>query len=169
MLNRNLPQAKWNIIFFAIALVVVTIDQLSKWWIQGHFYPGQSVPETGPFRLTYAQNTGAAFSIFNSRTDILAVVSMVGVIIIIVYNFILYRHFPTLDTHLNKISLGLILGGTIGNLIDRVWLHYVRDFIDAGPWPIFNAADSSLVVGIIIFAASILFFSRNIDSEPNKR
>jgi len=169
MLNRNQPQAKWNIIFFALALLAVIIDQISKWWIQNHFYIGQSVPETGPFRLTYAQNTGAAFSIFNGRTDILAVISMVGVIVILVFNFIIYRHFPSLDTHLNKIALGLILGGTAGNLIDRVWLHYVRDFIDAGPWPVFNAADSFLVIGIIIFATSLLFFARDLDPENTKR
>jgi signal peptidase II len=168
MLNRNLPQAKWNIIFFAISFVVITFDQLSKWWIQTHFYPGQSVPETGPFRLTYAQNTGAAFSIFNGRTDILTVVSSFGVIVILVYNFFLYRQFPALDTHINKIALGLILGGTVGNLIDRAWLHYVRDFIVAGPWPVFNVADSCLVVGIIIFAVSIIFFTRDIDSEKHK-
>lgn len=166
MPNRNLPQAKWNFIFFAIALAVVIIDQLSKWWIQTHFAPGQSVPETGPFRLTYAQNTGAAFSIFWGNTDILAVISMIGVVIILVYAFVFYRHFPSLNTRMNKIALGLILGGTVGNLIDRVWLHYVRDFIDAGPWPVFNIADSSLVVGIIIFAASILFFSHTL--EENK-
>ncbi len=123
------------------------------------------MPETGPFRLTYAQNTGAAFSIFNGRTDILAVVSMVGVIVILVFNFMIHRHFPSLDTHLNKIALGLILGGTVGNLIDRAWLHYVRDFIEAGPWPVFNAADSFLVIGIIIFAASILFFTRDIEKQ----
>jgi signal peptidase II len=91
---------------------------------------------------------------------------MIGVVVILVYAFVIYRHFPSLDTRLNKIALGLILGGTVGNMIDRVWLHYVRDFIDVSIWPVFNIADSSLVVGIIIFAASILFFSR--DSAPQK-
>jgi signal peptidase II len=167
MPNRSLPQVKWNIIFFTIAAVVVILDQLSKWWIHNNLSPGQSIPVTGPFRLTYAQNTGAAFSIFFGKTDFLAVVSMIGVVVILVYAFVIYRHFPSLDTRLNKIALGLILGGTVGNLIDRFWLHYVRDFIEAVPWfPIFNLADSSLVVGIIIFAASILFFSR--DSTPQK-
>lgn len=160
MQKHNLHQAKWNIIFFAVAALVIFIDQFSKWWIQTHFYPGQSVPESGFFRLTYAQNTGAAFSIFYGKTDILSVISIIGVIIILVYVFVIYRHFPSLDTRLNKVALGLILGGTLGNLIDRLWLHYVRDFIGAGPWPVFNIADSSLVIGIIIFAASILFFSR---------
>ncbi len=167
MQKRNPLQAKWNIIFFAIAFLVIIVDQLSKWWIQNHFYPGQSVPETGFFRLTYAQNTGAAFSIFYGYSDILTIVDIIGVILILVYVFIIYRHFPTLNTRMNKIALGLILGGTIGNLIDRLWLHYVRDFLDAGPWPIFNAADSAVVVGVIIFAVSILLANRN--SEPEQR
>jgi len=123
-------------------------------------FPGQSIPESGFFRLTYAQNTGAAFSIFHGYSDILAVIASLGVILILVYIFVLHRHFPFLDTRLNKIALGMILGGTIGNLIDRIALGRVTDFIDVGPWPIFNIADSSLVVGVIVFALSILFASR---------
>jgi len=165
MPKYNLPQAKWNIIFFAIAGLIIAADQISKWWIQTHLIPGQSVPEAGFFRLTYAQNTGAAFSIFYGKTDILAVISCLGTIAILVYNFLAYRIVPYLNTRLNKIALGLILGGTVGNLIDRVCLGYVRDFLDAGPWPIFNIADSSLTIGIILFAASILFLSRAPNSE----
>ena len=168
MPRRNLPQVKWNIIFLAIALLVVAADQLSKRWIQSNFYPGQSVPETGFFRLTYAQNTGAAFSIFFGKSDILAVVSLIGVILILAYNFLMYRRFPFLITRLNKIALGLILGGTIGNLIDRMGLHYVRDFIDVGPWPVFNLADSATVVGVIIFAVSLLFLTKNPETKQPK-
>jgi signal peptidase II len=159
MRKNQLPPVKWNIILFSIALLDITVDQLSKWWIQSNFYPGQSEPPTGFFRISYEQNTGAAFSIFYGKTDILAVVSIIGVILILVYNFLIYRRYPFLNTRINKIALGLILGGTVGNLIDRLWLHYVRDFLDAGPWPVFNVADSSLVVGVIIFAVSILFIS----------
>jgi signal peptidase II len=167
MPKHNLPQLKWNVILFAIALLVIAVDQLSKWWVQNHFYPGQSVPETGFFRLTYAQNTGAAFSIFYGRTDILTVVSMCGVVLILVYNFWISHHFPFLNTRINKIALGLILAGTVGNLIDRFWLHYVRDFLDAGPWPIFNVADSAVVVGVIVFAASILFSSQDSTTQQH--
>jgi signal peptidase II len=158
--HSKLHQVKWNFLFFAIAILVVAADQLSKHWIQSNLLPGQSVPENGFFRLTYAQNTGAAFSIFYGKTDILTVVSCIGVILLLAYVFIAYRYFPFLDTRLNKIALGLILGGTVGNLIDRMWLGYVRDFVDIGPWPIFNVADSSIVVGVIIFAISILFATR---------
>jgi signal peptidase II len=160
MQKRNPPQAKWNIIFLAIAFFAVAADQLSKHWIQSNFVPGQSLPETGLFRLTYAQNTGAAFSIFLGNNDLLIIAHFIGIILLLIYIFIIYRHFPSLNTRINKVAVGLILGGTIGNLIDRISLHYVRDFIDVGPWPIFNIADSSTVVGVIIFAVSILFFNR---------
>jgi signal peptidase II len=168
MQKRNFPQIKWNIILFAIAFLVIAFDQLSKQWIQSNLTVGQSVPETGFFRLTYAQNTGAAFSIFYGKSDILAVVAILGVILILVYIFVISRHFPFLNTRINKVALGLILGGTVGNLIDRLSLGYVRDFLDVGPWPIFNLADSAEVTGVIIFAVSILFISRASDSEKPK-
>ncbi len=169
MQKLNLPQPKWNIIFLAIAFVVVAVDQLSKWWIQTHFYPGQSVPENGFFRLIYAQNTGAAFSIFFGNNGILAIIATIGAILVLVFAFIYQPRFSFLDTRINKIALGFILGGTIGNVIDRYSLHYVRDFIGVGPWPIFNAADSATVCGVIIFAVSLLFLtSHNSDSEQRK-
>ena len=168
MQRRNLQQVKWNIILFAIASLVVAADQLSKWWIQSNLYPGQSMPETGFFRLTHAENTGAAFSIFYGNNDILIVAEIIGIILLLTYVFVVYRRFPYLDTRINKIALGIILGGTIGNMIDRIWLRHVRDFIDVGPWPIFNVADSSVVVGVIIFAFSLLLASRDSGS-PQQR
>jgi signal peptidase II len=168
MLNNEPPRVKWNIILLTIAVLDIAADQLSKWWIQSNFSPGQSVPSSGFFRITYVQNTGAAFSIFWGRTDILAVVSIIGTILILVYNFYISRRFPFLNTRLNKVALGLMLAGTVGNLIDRLWLHYVRDFLDAGPWPVFNIADSSLVVGVIVFAFSILFLSGALRSPAKK-
>jgi signal peptidase II len=164
MSKHNQLPVKWNFIFFAIALVVVVFDQLTKWWIQSNFYLGQSVPETGFFRFVYVQNTGAAFSIFYGHVGILTVVSIIGVIVILTYNFVISRRVSYLDTPMNKIALGLILGGTIGNLIDRIWLSYVRDFIAVGIWPIFNVADSATDVGVFIFALSIILAAR----EPRR-
>jgi signal peptidase II len=159
---------KWNIVFLLVALLVIGLDQWSKNWLQTHLVPGQSIPEAGFFRLTYAQNTGAAFSIFYGRTAILTYVSILGALLILSYNFFLSRAFPTLVSRWNKVALGLILGGTVGNLIDRFTLHYVRDFIDVGPWPIFNVADSSVVVGVIMFAIAVLrtFRSENSEKSP---
>jgi signal peptidase II len=165
MQKSNLPQLKWNIIFIVIACLIIFIDQISKYWIRSHLVLGQSIPETGFFRLTYAENTGAAFSIFYGRADILSIVSILGAILILVYNFVFSRRWDFLDTHLNKAALGLMLGGTIGNLIDRITIGHVTDFLDVGPWPVFNVADSSLVVGVIVFAFSLLIASRKTDLE----
>jgi signal peptidase II len=160
MQKPNFQAAKWNIIFFIIAFLVIISDQLTKLWIRTNLNVGDSIPTTGFLRFTHAQNTGAAFSLFYGRASILTVVSIIGVIVIFVYVFVLYRRFPGLDTHLNKAALGLVLGGTVGNLIDRLWFGSVTDFIDIGPWPVFNIADSSVVVGVMIFAFSIIWLSR---------
>jgi signal peptidase II len=165
MQKSNLPQLKWNIIFIAIAFLIIFFDQISKYWIRSNLVLGQSMPETGFFRFTYAQNTGAAFSLFYGQADILAVVSILGAILILLYVFVLSRRWDFLDTRLNKIALGLMLGGTIGNLIDRIIIGHVTDFIDVGPWPVFNVADSSLVVGVIIFAFGLLIASRKVDLD----
>ena len=156
---------KWNIIFLLLAAIVIILDQISKTWVQTHMFPGQSMPETGFFRIIYAQNTGAAFSIFYGKAAILTYVSIFGTLLILAYNFLLARYFPMLQTRWNKVALGFILGGTIGNLIDRFTLHYVRDFISVGPWPVFNIADSSIVVGVIMFALSILQLSRKTENQ----
>lgn len=169
MPKSNYPQYKWNIILFSLAILSVGLDQLTKWWIANHFYPGQSIPETGFFRLTYVQNTGAAFSIFQNNVSILALVSLVGAIVTLVFIFWGLPRLPILNTRINKIALGLILGGICGNMIDRFWLHYVRDFFDVSIWPIFNISDSSMVVGIIIFAFSLLFLTKTSAKDESAK
>jgi signal peptidase II len=151
---------KLDTLFLLVAVLVIFLDQWSKTWLQSNLVPGQSVPETGFFRLTYAQNTGAAFSIFYGKTAILTYVSLLGSLLILIFAFSLARYFPSLQTRWNTAALGLMMGGTVGNLIDRFTLHYVRDFIDVGPWPVFNLADSSIVVGVIMFALAILISFR---------
>jgi signal peptidase II len=164
MQKPNLPPVKWNIIFLAIACLVIVVDQLSKTWIRSHLALGQSMPETGFFRLTYAQNTGAAFSIFSGKADILALVSITGALIILLYAFVFSRRLPFMDTRFSKVALGLMLGGTVGNLIDRVALGHVTDFFDVGSFPIFNIADSCLDVGVVIFAIYLITASRKSDA-----
>jgi signal peptidase II len=160
MRRLNLRRVKWYLIIFSIALGLVIIDRLSKLWIQSHLLPGQSWPSAGFFRLTYAQNTGAAFSIFYGKSDILAVVSIIGVVLILAYVFAVYRRFTFLCNRINNIALGMILGGDIGNLIDRLAFGHVTDFVDIGPWPVFNVADMSLVCGVFVFAFSILLVNQ---------
>jgi len=161
MQKANYLQAKWrNVVFSLIALLIVVADQLGKLWIRSNLAVGESVFELGFFRLTHVSNTGAAFGIFRGHTLPLTVVSCVGIALLLLYAFLFYRQFPQLDRWLAWTGLGLILGGTIGNLIDRLRLGYVTDFIDFGFWPAFNVADSAIVIGVIIFAYSLLSLAR---------
>ena len=146
-------QAKWrNGVFFLIALLVVAADQFSKAWIRS--YPEQQpIFEIGFFQLTHIHNTGAAFGLFQDQSLLLTIVALVGVAILLVYALFIYRPPHNM---LGKSALGLLLGGTAGNLIDRLRFGYVTDFISVGWWPTFNIADSAITVGAIVFAYSLL-------------
>ena len=157
MQKANYPQGKWlwNVVFVLIAFLVVAADQLSKLWIRSNLAIGQSIPETGFFRLTHIHNTGAAFGLFHGQSFSLTIVGLVGTVVLLFYILFIRYRFPRLDNRLSMLALGLVLGGTIGNLIDRLHFGYVTDFIDIGIWPTFNIADSAITVGIIIFAYSL--------------
>ncbi|MFC2073189.1 signal peptidase II [Chloroflexota bacterium] len=168
MQRTGYPQGKLpNVFFFLIALVVVVADQLSKIWIRSNLAIGESLPETGLFRLTYIHNTGAAFGLFQGQSFALTIVALIGIVVLLVFALFIYRRFPLFDSRLGKPAFGLVLGGTVGNLIDRLRLGYVTDFIDIGIWPAFNIADSAIVVGVILFSYSFLSLSRakNTDSS----
>jgi len=139
---------------------VVAADQLSKIWIRSHLPVGQSLFEAGFFRITRVHNTGAAFGLFQGQSFPLTIVAMVGIAFFLVYALVIYRHSPILDNMPNRVALGLVLGGTIGNLIDRLRFGYVTDFIAFNLWPAFNIADSAVTIGVILFAYSLLSIAR---------
>jgi len=153
-------QGKWrNVGFLLTALLIVVADQLSKIWIRS--YPEeQAIFEAGFFRIIQTHNTGAAFGLFQGHSFALTIVALVGIAVILLYALFIYRRFPILDNRLGRLALGLILGGAVGNLIDRLHLGYVTDFIDFGVWPAFNIADSAVTVGVIIIAYSLLPLAR---------
>ena len=158
MQKGNRLQGKWrNVSFFLPALLVVTADQLSKIWIRS--YPEEQVIfKAGFFQIIHTHNTGAAFGLFQGQSFALTIVGLVSVTALLAYALFFYRHFPLLNNRLSNLALGLILGGTLGNLIDRLNpnLGGVTDFISIGIWPTFNIADSTVVVGTIIFAYTLL-------------
>ena len=127
------------------------LDQVSKRAITSLMELGESWPSEGFFRITYGTNSGTAFGLFPNQTTLLIVVSLVA----IGFLFYFYRAHA-LPSLLLRFAIGLQLGGAFGNLIDRVLNGKVVDFIDVGPWPIFNLADSSIVVGIFIVMAVFL-------------
>ncbi len=141
-----------NAAFFLTALLVVISDHLSKSWIISNLVRGESLPETGFFRLAHVQNTGSAFGLFQGQALPLAIVAFIGSAVLLFFVLFMHRRFPFLATMPAKLALGLVLGGAVGNLISRLSYGYVTDFIAVGRWPAFNIADSSVVVGTILTA-----------------
>ncbi|MFC2013290.1 signal peptidase II [Chloroflexota bacterium] len=161
MQKASSVQDKWrqNLPFSLITLLIVAADHLSKVWVRS--YPeGETIFEAGFFQLNHISNTGAAFGLFQGQSFALTIVALIGVGALLFYAVLVYRRFPLLNSKLGKSALSLILGGTIGNLIDRLLLGRVTDFIDFGFWPAFNVADSAITVGVILFAYSFLLLSR---------
>ena len=149
--GRLWPRLRNDLAFFVIAGLVVALDQVSKHLVRANLALGESVPEEGPLRITYVTNTGAAFGILQGQTLFLMVTTFFGLAAIL-----LYYLYPPMEHGVLRLALGLQLGGAVGNLADRVRLGKVTDFIDVGPWPAFNVADSSIVVGVAIIVGFFL-------------
>lgn len=123
--------------FFIIALLIVILDQITKiLFTDKHF-----------FIINYVTNTGAAFSILQNQTLLLTIIAA----LIAIFIFFLFKKYKKLE-----IPLSFLFGGTIGNLIDRIVLGHVRDFIDFKFFPVFNVADSFNTIGVLIIAYLIL-------------
>jgi len=138
--------------FPVTAAVVILADQFTKVWAKSALEDAAPPPEHYVARLTYVENTGAAFGLLTNQHFLIAfAVLMVIATVVIFYRFPMWNH-PLL-----KIGLGMVLGGALGNLIDRLRLGYVVDFIDFRVWPVFNLADSSITIGIIMLAFYFIF------------
>ncbi len=131
--------------FWFTMITVIIIDQISKWLVVSNMDLGQSRTFIkGIMNLTYVQNQGAAFGLFDGNTWLFLVSAVVVVAVITYYN---YKH--PLPFNL-QIILGLVTGGACGNFIDRILYQYVVDFFDLGWWPVFNVADIAIVCGGIL-------------------
>ena len=124
-------------------------DQLSKAAITANLVRGESWPVDGFFRFTHSRNTGTIFGLLQDQGLLLTIVSFAALGAILL--FFRESAFPS---RLTRVAVGMMLAGAIGNLLDRLRLGFVVDFIDIGPWPIFNLADSLIVVGIGIIVWS---------------
>jgi signal peptidase II len=153
----------WSILF-ATALVVTVVDQISKSLIAESIGPDaerNQIPIIGSIlQLRYVENTGAAFGMFQDSTSLLIVIS---ILIIISLGF-LFRSLIT-ASKLLAFAFGLQFGGAVGNLIDRVRLGYVVDFIDVPNFPTFNVADSGITVGVVLLAWVLLFQSEPVAED----
>ena len=136
---------KKGLVIIKIALLIFLIDQLTKYIINKSMVVGQSIPLINNiFHLTYTQNTGAAFGILKNHQLIFILFALFVISLILYY----WQRIP--QKNIIIVPIGLILGGTIGNLIDRLRFQYVIDFLDFRIWPTFNIADSAITIGAIL-------------------
>ncbi|MBI4322497.1 MAG: signal peptidase II [Chloroflexi bacterium] len=144
---------------FGVALVVFALDQATK--IMAASYLGSAngrehLEVIGSWlRFAYVTNSGAAFGILQDRTTLFTIIAFLAIPILIFF----HNSLPS-GGWIAKICVGLLLGGTLGNLVDRVRFGYVVDFIDVGVgnlrWPTFNVADSAFVIGVFVLATYFL-------------
>ena len=151
--------------FFPVILAVVAIDQATKVWIMRHFALYESkVVIADLFNLTYLTNNGAAFSILAGQPAVWRQLFFIGAAgAALVFIWIAQRSFGR-NSVVYSLSLALIAGGAIGNLIDRIRYGFVVDFLDvyvgSHHWPAFNIADSAITIGVILFIIKNLLFER---------
>ena len=132
-------------LFFLVTIFVIVVDQITKLVVRNTFELKQSLPVIkGFFHLTYTLNTGSGFSLLKDQNTALIWVS------ILILCIILYYYDKISDNKVTAISVALIVGGAIGNLIDRLILGGVIDFFDFIIWPVFNIADSAITIGVFI-------------------
>lgn len=136
-----------DLVLLQLAALFFLLDQLTKYVVRAYIPYRHSFPEDGFLRITHTFNTGSAFGLFQGQNTPLILVSVVGITVLA----LVYRSQPR-PTNLLRLSLGLQIGGAAGNLLDRLRLGHVTDFIDVGPWPVFNLADSSIVIGLLLLA-----------------
>ncbi len=150
---------------WVLAMVILVADQVTKYLVRAHFDLHSIYPVIdGFFNLTHVQNKGAAWGMLHGRTTILSIVSIVMMIgLYLGRKHIFYEH------PLQRTAFGLLAGGIVGNLIDRIWFQQVTDFlqvfIGSYEWPSFNIADSAICVGVVLYILST-YRRPNEDAGP---
>ncbi len=150
-----------------VALVVIIIDQATKYWIMTHVLQEYAAIVLTPFfAVVRAWNTGVSFSMFNNWgiSGVVALSSLALIIVAVLINWLRKEKDRWI-----QVALGFIIGGALGNVIDRIRLGAVFDFLDFNfgtyHWPAFNAADSFICIGAMIIIAQGLFFNRKTQNK----
>ena len=138
-----------------VALAAVAADQITKHVVASNIALDRAVKLFGPFSIHHVQNSGIAFGLFSSATVVVIVLTTVAVAWMLVFFARSGARHPALP-----VALGLLIGGSVSNLVDRVRLGYVTDFLDLRWWPAFNLADASIVVGVAVLLGSLLLVGR---------
>ena len=159
--RRSLGAGAWQWVgLVAVALAALGADQLTKSVVSGHLALDEGIHVVGPFSIHHVQNSGIAFGLFSSATAAVIALTSVAVAWMLVFFARSGGRHPILPA-----ALGLVIGGSVSNLIDRVRLGHVTDFLDFKYWPAFNLADSFIVIGVVILFVVLLFSDR----EPRRR
>ncbi|HSI97146.1 MAG TPA: signal peptidase II [Gaiellaceae bacterium] len=139
----------------AVAAAAIFADQLTKQVITRTLAVGESIDVVGPFSIHHVENPGIAFGLFASRTTFVIAVTAVAVALMVWFFARSGGRHPLLP-----VALGLVLGGSIANLVDRVRLGHVTDFLDLAAWPAFNLADTFIVVGVAVVFGTLVLADR---------
>ena len=139
----------------AVVVAAIAADQLTKLIVSTQLGFDESLHVIGPFAIHHVQNSGIAFGLFSSATLVFTIVTGIAVIWMLAFFARSGSRHPVLPA-----ALGLLIGGSVSNLVDRIRLHHVTDFIDINWWPAFNLADSFIVVGVAILLAALVAADR---------
>jgi signal peptidase II len=147
--------------YFIISIIVVIFDQASKYWAYTRLRTGTEIDVIdGLFKFSYAENPGIAFGMFSESSGALKVWILAAISLLAIALVVYFALKSPPDKRLAVIALMLVLGGIIGNLIDRMWLGAVVDFIElyVGEyhWPTFNIADAAICIGAVLLSIDIL-------------
>jgi signal peptidase II len=143
----------------AIAFAAIAADQLTKYIVTSRLALDDGVHIVGPFWIHHVQNSGIAFGLFASATAVVILATGIAVTWMLVFFARSGARHPILP-----VALGLVIGGSVSNLLDRVRLGYVTDFLDFRYWPAFNLADSFIVIGVLVLLGALMHAER----EPRR-
>jgi signal peptidase II len=155
-------RVKDYLMLFGVAGAIIALDQWTKWLVRENIeFGGQWLPESlawlSPYaRIVHWYNSGAAFGMFQNGNLVFTILAFIVIGAIIYY----YPHVETEDWTL-KVALGLQLAGAGGNLIDRLMMGKVTDFISVGVFPVFNVADASITIGVLVLLLGVWLKERH--------
>ena len=144
-----------------VVLAAVTADQLTKHLVASQLALGEEVAVVGPFSIHHVQNSGIAFGLFASATSIVIFLTGLAVLWMLAFFARSGARHPVLP-----VGLGFVIGGSLSNLVDRIRLGHVTDFLDLSFWPAFNLADTFIVVGVGILITALVAVDRPGRSGP---
>ena len=146
-------------IYIFLFLILLIIDQYSKFIVDRTLSVGETIPIIDNFfNLTYVQNRGVAFGLFQGKIDIVSILAIIAIGLILFYFF---KNFKKIS-FLERIAYTMIFSGAVGNMIDRIFRAYVVDMLDfRGIWSfIFNFADVWISIGVVLIIVEHIFFNR---------